>query len=38
MHGWIYGIQDGLLRDLETTVTAFEEAKTTYLTAVSALG
>jgi carbonic anhydrase len=22
VHGWIYGIQDGLLRDLDTTVTA----------------
>jgi carbonic anhydrase len=25
VHGWIYGLQDGLLRDLNVTVTAFEE-------------
>ena len=27
VHGWIYGIQDGLLKDLGTTVTNFAEAR-----------
>lgn len=26
VHGWIYGLKDGLIRDLETTVTGPEEA------------
>jgi carbonic anhydrase len=26
VHGWIYGIQDGLLRDLDTTATSPDEA------------
>ncbi len=37
VHGWIYGLQDGLLRDLNTTVTATDEAQAAYQTAVSAL-
>ena len=34
VHGWIYGLQDGLLRDLNTTVTGFEEAIPTYRAAI----
>jgi carbonic anhydrase len=37
VHGWIYGIEDGLLRDLETTVSGIEEAQPTYRAAVAAL-
>ena len=37
VHGWIYGLQDGLLRDLKTTVSGFQEAPKIYRAAVSAL-
>jgi len=37
VHGWIYGLQDGLLRDLSVTVTAFHETPTVYHAAISAL-
>ena len=37
VHGWIYGVQDGLLRDLNTTVIAFHETHATYQAAVSAV-
>ena len=37
VHGWIYGLKDGLLRDLNTTVTDFPKASTAYRAAVSAL-
>ena len=37
VHGWIYGLQDGLLRDLHVTVSAFHEAVPAYQSAVSAL-
>jgi len=37
VHGWIYGLKDGLLRDLHTTVTALPETFTAYQSAVSAL-
>ena len=37
VHGWIYGLQDGLLRDLNVTVSAFHETLTAYHSAVSAL-
>jgi len=37
VHGWIYGIENGLLRDLNTTVTAREEADSNYQAAISAL-
>jgi len=30
VHGWIYGLQDGLLRDLATTVTQPDEVATCY--------
>ena len=37
VHGWIYGLQDGLLRDLNMTVTAFAETIPAYHAAISAL-
>jgi len=37
VHGWIYGLQDGLLRDLKITVTDFQETFAVYQTAISAL-
>jgi len=38
VHGWIYGLQDGLLRDLDVNVSDFQEAPTVYRTAISAFG
>lgn len=38
VHGWIYGLQDGLLRDLDTTVTQPEEIAAGYHAAISKLG
>jgi carbonic anhydrase len=37
VHGWIYGLQDGLLRDLGTTVAAPLEAGEVYKAALQAL-
>ena len=37
VHGWIYGLRDGLLRDLNTTVTALAEAPVVYRAALAAL-
>jgi carbonic anhydrase len=37
VHGWIYGLHDGLLRDLNTTVTCQHEAAASYSAAISAL-
>ena len=37
IHGWIYGIKDGLLRDLGTTVSDFREARQVYQSAMSGL-
>jgi carbonic anhydrase len=37
VHGWIYGIADGLARDLDTTVTDFREAASVYRAAVEKL-
>ncbi len=37
VHGWIYGLHDGLLRDLGTTVRAPGEARTVYASALAAL-
>ena len=37
VHGWIYGLQDGLLRDLKVTVRDFRETLPVYHAAVSAL-
>lgn len=37
VHGWIYSLQDGLLRDLNTTVDGIEEAESAYRAALAAL-
>jgi carbonic anhydrase len=37
VHGWIYGLQDGLLRDLATTVTHPDEVAACYHEALSKL-
>jgi carbonic anhydrase len=37
VHGWIYGLRDGLLRDLKTTAATPEEAEAAYRTALTAL-
>ena len=37
VHGWIYGLQNGLLRDLNVTVTNQQEAVPVYQTALAAL-
>jgi carbonic anhydrase len=36
VHGWIYGIQDGLLKDLNVTATDFAEVAPVYEAAVAA--
>lgn len=38
VHGWIYGIHDGLLRDMQVTIDAAEEVTTSYKTALESLG
>jgi carbonic anhydrase len=38
VHGWIYGLRDGLLRDLRVSAGSLEEAKAAYQAAVAALG
>ena len=38
VHGWIYGLQDGLLRDLAATGRSFEEAEAAYRGALKAIG
>jgi carbonic anhydrase len=37
VHGWIYGLRDGLLRDLQTTVAGADEAAGCYQTALAEL-
>jgi len=37
VHGWIYGLRDGLLRDLHMTVSGAEESASVYRAAVAAL-
>lgn len=37
IHGWIYGLKDGLLRDLDTTVTKRDEVAACYREALSKL-
>jgi carbonic anhydrase len=37
VHGWVYGLADGLVRDLLTTVTGRDEAISRYKTALTAL-
>src|SRR3954467_11543922 len=36
VHGWVYGIEDGLLKDLDVTVTGFDEAGEVYRSALRA--
>ncbi len=36
VHGWIYGLRDGLLRDLKMTASSLEEADATYQAAILA--
>jgi carbonic anhydrase len=38
VHGWIYGVQDGLLRDLNVTISNSDEIIPSYETAIAALG
>jgi carbonic anhydrase len=38
VHGWIYALRDGLLRDLKVTVTSLNEKLTVYHAALAALG
>jgi carbonic anhydrase len=37
VHGWIYGLQDGHIRDLKTTVSRTDEAPEAYRRAIEAL-
>jgi carbonic anhydrase len=37
VHGWIYGLKDGLLRDLKCTATSVETSRASYQAAVEAL-
>jgi len=37
VHGWIYGLKDGLLRDLNVTVGGVDETLTAYQAALAAL-
>ena len=37
VHGWIYGLKDGLLRDLNITVSSLDEAQRAYDAALAAL-
>jgi carbonic anhydrase len=37
VHGWIYGIQDGLLRDLKFTAASSTEATVSYRSSIEAL-
>ena len=37
VHGWVYRLEDGLLRDLHMTVTSFQETAEIYQAAIEAL-
>jgi carbonic anhydrase len=37
VHGWVYGLKDGLLRDLKTTITGAEEPAKVHEAALAAL-
>jgi carbonic anhydrase len=37
VHGWVYGLKDGLLRDLETTATGAQESQDVYRRSLAAL-
>ena len=38
LHGWVYGVHDGLLKDLQMTVDSQDAMEALYLKAVSAVG
>ena len=38
LHGWVYGVHDGLLKDLQMTVDSQDALEALYLKAVSAVG
>jgi len=38
VHGWVYGLQDGRLRDLNVTVAGYREILPAYHAAIAALG
>ena len=38
VHGWIYGLHDGLLRDLHVTVASEQQSAAVYQAAVASLG
>jgi carbonic anhydrase len=38
VHGWVYGLKDGMLRDLNTTILDGSEPATVYQAAITALG
>jgi carbonic anhydrase len=37
VHGWVYGLQDGLVRDLQTTISGWEHADVVSKAAIAAL-
>ncbi len=37
VHGWVYGLQNGLLQDLDMTVTRIDDAGAAYETAIAAV-
>jgi carbonic anhydrase len=37
VHGWVYGLRDGLVKDMHTTVSTPEHAATVYRSAIDAL-
>ena len=38
VHGWVYGLKDGMLRDLDMTIAAPDEAREAYRAAVAGRG
>jgi carbonic anhydrase len=38
IHGWVYGLHDGLLRDLNTTVMETQDPQATYQAAIATVG
>ena len=38
VHGWVYGLQDGLVRDLAFSVSTPDEAASGYAAALTGLG
>jgi len=37
VHGWVYGLRDGLIRDLQTSASSAEEAAVAYKAAINAV-